>query len=390
MWRGEDIYRFEEGFAYPPCKALIMIPFLALPPLVQRVAWWGCNALFFVLLLRAAWWLTGGKPIEGQRPFQKQEHLIWLLGLATGLFYVFNSLSNQATDILEACLLIAGCLCLSKARDLRAATYFGLAAAMKCTPLLWTAYLIWKRKWTAAAWLTIVAIGVNFLPDLIRPCPTASTWVVAWYREYLSPMQQADYTPGTWGSAVYYNQSLAGAVNRWLVSDWTWKNDDLVLSARKETLSAGTLKYGLLGLEALILVGCALLCWPKARDEFDQTGAILEYSTVLILMLLFSPMSSKSHFSTLLVPGFALARIIRERRSLGLGSLFLLANVIGFCALNWCGKYVALVSLYYGAVSLKALLLLGGCALALRWKKPVAIGTTAVQPENYGPYRRAA
>jgi hypothetical protein len=386
------MYRSEEGFAYPPCKALFMVPFLIFPPWAQRFGWWGCNAVLFVLLLRSAWWLTGGKPLEGKTAAPKQEHWIWLLGLATGLFYVFNSFSNQATDVIEAWLMVAGCLLLSKQRDLRAATCFGLAAAMKCTPLLWTVYLAWKRKWTAAIWLGLVAIGVNFLPDLVRPCPTEGTWVMAWYRQYLSPLQQADYAPGTWASAIYYNQSLAGAVNRLFVTDWSWKDGDLVLSAREPSLSAGSLKYGLLGVEAVLLAGCALLCWRR-EGEGTSTNSVqtsLEYSTVLILMLLFSPMSSKSHFSTLLVPGFALARIIFERHSLGLGCLFLLANAIGFCALNWCGQYVALVSLYYGAVSLKALLLLGCCGLALmRRSDRVVLPASQAGRENI-QYRKAA
>jgi hypothetical protein len=369
-----------------------MMPFLALPEWAQRIAWWGCNALFFVLLLRGAWWLTGGKPLEGQPSAAKQEHLIWLMGLATGLFYVFNSLSNQSTDVIEAWLMIAGCLLLSKKRDLRAAICFGLAAAMKCTPLLWTVYLAWKRKWVAAACLTVIAIGVNFLPDLVRPCPTASTWVAAWYRQYLSPMQQTNYAPGTWGSAVYYNQSLAGAVNRLFVTDWSWKDDDLVLSSQTETVNAGVLKWGLLGLETVLLMACAFLCWRRtsAAGSTPLIGTSLEYSTVLILMLLFSPMSSKSHFSTLLVPGFVLARLVCARRSIGLGTLFVLANVIGLCALNWCGKYTALVSLYYGAVSLKALLLLGCCALALRQPNLPDASIGSNEDEKEVRYRAAA
>src|SRR4051794_21501465 len=50
LWAGEDFYRFEDGFAYPPCKALFMLPFLTLPTAGQRVAWWACNALCLVYL----------------------------------------------------------------------------------------------------------------------------------------------------------------------------------------------------------------------------------------------------------------------------------------------------------------------------------------------------
>ena len=42
-----------------------------------------------------------------------------------------------------------------------------------------------------------------------------------------------------------------------------------------------------------------------------------------------------------------------------------MANVIGFIALTWWGEYVARVSLFYGAVTIKTLLLLAGCSVAL-------------------------
>jgi hypothetical protein len=47
------------------------------------------------------------------------------------------------------------------------------------------------------------------------------------------------------------------------------------------------------------------------------------------------------------------------------GTLFIVANIIGFIALTWWGEYVARVSLFYGAVTIKTVLLLAGCAVAL-------------------------
>lgn len=373
---GDDLFRFADGYAYPPCKALFMIPFLALPELAQRTAWWACNAVCFVLLCWWSWRLAGGARLEGSPAAAWSEHVICLAGLTTGVFYAFNSISNQGTDVPEAALLMGACLALLAGRDFLAATGFGLAAGMKATPLLWVFYLLWQGRWKSALWLVAVAVGVNLLPDLVSTCPSGSSWLVAWYQQYLAPMQRPEYAPGAWGSTIHLNQSLAGAVNRLFIADWTWTADGLAIHRRANPMDAHALKLALLAGEALLLACCALL-WRR-RSEPRPLGSgvaaplpggrgsdCLEYSMVFLLMVLLSPMSSKAHFCTLLLPGFAVARAAWQLRSVSLAIWFVSANLIGLLALSWLGKYTAQVSLYYGAASIKALLLLIACGSAL-------------------------
>ena len=114
---------------------------------------------------------------------------------------------------------------------------------------------------------------------------------------------------------------------------------------------------------------------------------------VLMLMVLLSPMSSKSHFCVLIFPGMLLARVAWEHRSMSLATVFILANVIGFISLTWWGEYVARVSLYYGTVTFKTLLLLAGCCVALsqmRHKHGVAVGTDGIQQEHLQESKLAA
>lgn len=386
---GDNLYRPELGFAYPPSRAMIMIPFLPLAPWAQQVAWWACNAICLVLMCRWMWRLAGGTQLEPVTSWNA-EHLIWFAGIVTGIFYVFNGLSNQATDILEMTIMIAGCLALIKQRPLLAATFLGLAAGLKATPLLFCAYLLWRRQWVATAWLVCVALGVNLLPDLISQCPTSNTWLGGWCQQYLAQFQNANYTPGSWGSHVYYNQSLAGMMNRMFLSDWTWANGTLQVISLTPTVSPMIYKLGLLGVEALMLGICAWFCWRRSpsmataelRSSSIEHG--LELSMVLILMVLLSPMSSKSHFCVLIFPGMLLAKTAWEQRSRSLATIFILANVIGIISLTWWGEYIARVSLFYGTVTIKSVLLLAGCGLALiqiRRQSATAIQTTS-QSQN--------
>lgn len=367
---GENVYEAKLGFAYPPVRALMMVPFLALPAWGQQVGWWMCNVICLVLMCQWMWKLAGGLKLE---PVTKltANHFIWLAGILTGIFYVFNGLSNQATDVVECLFMIGGCLAMSSRRVLLAATLFGIAAGLKATPLLWCAWLIWQRQWIATAWLVAVAIGINLVPDAISQCPTSSTWLGGWVQTYLVQFQNANYTPGNWGSHVYYNQSLAGMMNRMFLSDWTWSDGTMHVINLAPAVSPMVYKLGLLAVEAVLLGVCALGFWRRSSFKSDATAPRfsyepgLEYSMVMMLMVLLSPMSSKSHFCILILPGMMLARVAWEQRSKVLGTLFIAANVIGFIALTWWGEYVARVSLFYGAVTIKTMLLLAGCSVAL-------------------------
>jgi hypothetical protein len=326
---GGDLFRFRDGYGYPPFMALAMTPFLALPWLMQRIAWWAINVTCLTLVCRWAWQLAGGNEPPGWRSRLWPDHALCLLGMLTGILHAFNCLSNHQTDLIMAALMLAGCLALRNGRDLQAAVWLGLAAAMKCTPLLWTVYLAWTRRWRAAALLIAVALGVNLLPDLVSKPAASSSWLATWYEQYLAPMPRA-------------------------------------------------LQLGLLVSACVLLLSCALL-WrrPRADDEDAPAAPLpegLEFSIVFMLMLLLSPMSSKAHFSTLLVPGFCLARAAWELHSRALLAWLILANVVGALALNWLGRVMSGLGLYYGAYTMKTLLLLAGCCVALlllRRKAPI-------------------
>ncbi len=168
LLNGGDVYRFADGYSYPPSMAWLAIPFTAFPATVSRMVWFGVNVVCLIALWRMAWRMTGGEHLEGIEAGNGKEHLVCFLGLACSARYALNGIAHQQTDVVISALLLLGCWRLSRNRDWSAASCFGLAAAMKCTALLWFPYLLWRRKWRAAAWLMIVAVGVNLLPNLVR------------------------------------------------------------------------------------------------------------------------------------------------------------------------------------------------------------------------------
>src|SRR5579884_34243 len=226
LWRGEDIYRMGENYLYPPFMAFTALPFLALPASLSRLCWFGINVICLLGLLRWSWAVAGGGRVEGPEKSRASERLAAVLGCLCGLTYLENCLAHQQTDIVIAALLAGGCLLLVRGRPLSAATAFGVAAACKCTALLWAPYLLWRGRPKAAAWLVVVALGVNLLPDLTRPATFGCCWLDEYASGFLKPLTATDHYIGTWASDAVYNQSLPGLGQRWCTTEWKWESTD--------------------------------------------------------------------------------------------------------------------------------------------------------------------
>src|SRR5581483_11953289 len=96
---GRDIYQPDIGNSYPPFAALTALPFTALPPGAGRCLWLGVNLGCLVVILRGAWRLAGGEPLEGGARATWRGHLAAILGALCGAFYLQNCLAHQQTDV---------------------------------------------------------------------------------------------------------------------------------------------------------------------------------------------------------------------------------------------------------------------------------------------------
>ena len=372
---GETIY--QGCYVFPPAFAWLALPFSYLPHLPSRLAMYALDVIALLIVLMGAWRLTGGGRLQGSPPVARREHAILILGLLTGVYYVFDVLSNQQVDLIIAALVIGGCLLLVRGRAIPGAVSFGLAAGLKCTPLLWAPYLAYRRRWLAAGVVVLVAIGINLVPDLTHPPPEGEGRLKHWAKTFVQPMTAPDFDPGLWASAINFNHSISGVCNRWLIARRDWQGEEYAIVARPDRLSAGALKK-IVYSTCLAFVLVALLASRRgsSRPVFSSAksaGEVGEFGLVLILMLLLSPMSSKPHFCTLLLPGFFLARAAVERRDL-LPRLLLAGAIAAGLMSNkdLVGRLVYDAAIWYGSVFWNAVLLFIGCAVVL-WPRKQAV-----------------
>jgi hypothetical protein len=393
LWRGEDIYGPGESYLYPPFMACMALPFTALSEASGRFAWLLVNLIALVAMLCWGWRVAGGTWLDGAGA-NGRERWAALLGGVCGIFYVHNCLAHQQTDILIGAALAGGCLLLVRGRPLLAATLFGLAAACKCTGLLWVPYFIWRRRPAGAAWVLVVALGVNCLPDFISTAPTGRPWLVEYASRLLKPLTAPNHYVGSWGSEPVYNQSISGMGQRWCTTRWEWTTTDCEVHSRLPVIRPQLLRGWVYGCQLLLLSGVLWVCGRPFRTlaaEPDGRRQASEAGIVLLLMLLLSPMSSKAHFGTMIVPGFCLARVALNSRSRVLGVVLVGSILLGLASnKDPLGEKLYTLSLWYGVVTWQTLLLLIGCLIGLR-RGPGTVSVPLPNPSvNRVPGDRAA
>jgi hypothetical protein len=360
---------FQDGFFYPPAFALVAAPFSLLPPVAERLAWIAMNAMAMGVMLSFAWKLSGGLSLKDAFALPKREHLIFSFGLATGIYYMLDAWTNAQTDMIVAALAFTGCWCLSRKRELAGGALIGLAAGLKCTPLLFVPYLLWRGRLRAAAVLLTVAVGINLLPELVNAERTGQPQLVSWVEGQLAPFGKGETDPGRWHCAETCNHSLAGLGMRWLTLEPDYRPGSVPKVMRADRVNPLALKAAVYS-TCLVLVLAAL--WscrriPNEKEAISPHWQSLEFSQVFILMLLLSPVSSKPHFCALILPGFCLARIAVKRKNGWIAAVLLLAILSGLLSnKDLVGGPVYRRVLWHGSVVWNAVFLFAGCLYVRR------------------------
>ena len=365
---GQGLYQLKvppfRSYTYPPFMAIMSIPFALMSRSAARVSWFLVNLGCFVMIWRGTWRLTGGGRPEENDP--RKEHLVAVLGLVCALPYLQSGIAHQQTDLLITALLTVGCLYLTRSRDALAGMSIGLAAGMKCTPFLWAPYLAWKGRWKAAILVPAVAVSINLLPDCIRRADGGVSWLGAWIDQFLRPMGRADYVPGRWFAWILDNQSLSGTFGRWATTRCVGEPGGLAIVARATSWSAQSLRPLVFGVEGiLLLVTWYALRRGRAAGGGDTLREPTEFSVVLLLMLLLSPMSSRPHFAMTLLPALCLARLaVHEGRRVLFGPLAVTA-LTAILSLPFWGASMGKLTMWCGVLTWGTFSLLAGCLYAL-------------------------
>ena len=288
------------AFLYPPFAALLLAPFslfgracsIACIDLVNVASWWAAVKLCERL-----------SPAPAARPW-------WVAGLPSvlALPFIWDMYDLGQPNLLLLAIMLGGLALLAKDRQWSAGALFAAAAALKAFPIAVLPYLVWRRRWRAAA--STLGFLAAFL--LLAPAP------VRGFHRNLAEVE-------TWARGMVFSTSEKGFGQR-PEQNWGWKNNSLVaithrylrpINAEAEDPKAAPLYVNVaslsfgganLALAAVALaIGAAFAALLPAERRRSPGADAAEYALLIVLMTIASPLARAYYFVWLLFPFTVLA-----------------------------------------------------------------------------------
>jgi hypothetical protein len=177
------------------------------------------------------------------------------------------------------------------------------AISLRAVPLLFLPYLLYKRAWRAASWVSALVVVLNVVVPLVvfGPARAVERWK-SWRAR--ASIETNDPTP------VYPNQSLLASLKRLLTQEGGARDPVSYAIASWPTSRVVQLFYGIGIVTALALA----LAWRRNPAGLDNRSVLAEVAIALMLMTLFSPLAWKAHFVTLLAGYWLIWRVVNSTR----------------------------------------------------------------------------
>ena len=267
-------------YIYPPLLAVFLIPLSILPLPVIKVIWFSANIFFIFLSLKLLLNIVGKKDIN-----------TFFLGFLSVVFTLRFFLNNSTLGQINVIILYLCVLCLYffiNQKDFYAGLFLSIAVTIKLTPLLLFFYFLYKREFRIILYSIVSMAILFFIPS-----------IVLGFKGNLTALTEYSQLVKNIYDNTYLNQSLYNTVLHVLSPVPLWNNITINIFQLSE-IQIRIVTYSLFGIISLLF---AYLFRNKISDR-SHPAIIFEFSIVLIIMLLFSPVSRKAHFVTLLIPHF--------------------------------------------------------------------------------------
>src|SRR2546421_2777139 len=344
-------------FMYPPPCALFLAPIAALGQTglvvvlaLLNAAAWICAILFSVRLATGGW--------------RRAHLLVYLLpSLVMGAYVWGNFLLGQPSLVLLA-LMLGAFIALQRQFRWLAGALVAIATTIKAFPFIAIVYLIYRRYWIAIASLLLVLAFLLLLPIPFRGFSLAKQDLQRWSSGMLFKYDETGVGQRLGRSTSWKNQSIWGVANRLLRHveyDHKYEPHEPVY-ANFADLDFKTVNR--------IILACALglglayiAVMPRATRRTPETDAI-EFALLLLLILIFTPLSFGYLFVWLLYP----LTVVIQRLVAGPYSRSILAAFSGAAVLLLALSLpFRIMAQTYGNTLFATLLLFAGLALEL-WR----------------------
>ena len=301
---GHFIYAGNLDFVYPPFWALVHAPlhFLSLHA-AQIIVYPLAPAAIAVLIETLRRLTEQNLPLSPDASFWSTTLAILLGSLCLG-----RDLPEVGVNTALVAMSWLSVYFWSKERDITGGVVLGMAAAMKCTPLLFVAWFILKRQWKIAATACAAFVLFTLSPILVSGPGQYVRMMDTWISGVVRGLSDPDPSHGPLGEEKVENLSLRPALARYLMhlpyghggrpetSDNPSVPNDPPSPYYCQFLN---LTASQAGIAIRILMGLLLLwmIWLMRHKPVDRGSieTVRECAAVSLLILLFSPITWVQH-----------------------------------------------------------------------------------------------
>jgi hypothetical protein len=384
---GEPLYQGGQCFNYMPASALYWAPLALVPPRVGMALRYLTALACLVITLRILHRIVsaahrgsrmgdrGSKQKRaGDLPsliFDPRCSMLIFATLILSIHYLIRDLDDGGPNLILLAVLLGGTYCIWQGRDILGALWLGLAIAVKLTPGLFLPFLLWKRKLRLLA----CSIAATFFWILL---PAIWMGPVSWWRHQqewnkvaLSIFHDSPDLGRDGNEQRVQNQALKPALLRYMT---TYPPGHPLRLEEADYVDFLNWPMGLANRAAtgiLLAIG-AIFWWCTRRSWYESDWRIMfgEIAALLLLMLLFSPVTWLQHF-VFAIP--AVYWIVAEQQHApraitkwGIGAFAVLALLLNRAFL---GRHVYLLLLSYHTHTLSLLVLLAMILARLSWSE---------------------
>jgi alpha-1,2-mannosyltransferase len=325
---GEPLYDDGLCYNYMPISALFHAPLALVPAPLAALARYAAALVCLGFTLR---WL--------QKMAPKQARSIpaaIVLTLVLASHYLFRDLEDAGSHLLFLAMLVGGVYAAWLGRHALAGISLGLAIALKMTPGLFLPFLAWRRQWRLLGWTAAATCFWIALPA-VRMGP-ASWWdhQRQWNEAVVQTLRNGAHPEHEGNDLRVQNQSLRLAFLHALTDYPPGHPLRAESGPHLALLDLPPATARLLAAAGLLAV-LALFCLNArgAYRELSDSAWVLDAAGLMLLMLLFSPVTWVQHLVWVVPAVYLAVSADWRRRHWGKAAYFLLPLfAVGALALN--------------------------------------------------------
>ena len=385
---GEPLYQGGQCFNYMPASALYWAPLALVPPRVGMALRYLTALACLVISLRILHRIVSGAAHRGSRMedrgskqkrpgdlpssiFDPQFSILIIATLLLSVHYLIRDLDDGGPNLILLAILLGGGYCICQGRDRLGALCLGLAIAVKLTPGLFLPFLLWKRQWRLVAHTTVATFFWILLPAIWMGPVSWWRHQQEWNKVAVSVFHDSSDSGRNGNEQRVQNQALKPALLRYLT---TYPSGHPLRLEEAGYVDFFNWPLGLANHVAtgiLLAVG-TIFWWCTRRPWRQSTSRIIfgEIAALMLLMLLFSPVTWLQHF-VFALPGifWIVAQQQQTPRAItrwGIGLFAVLALLLNRA---FVGRHVYLLLLSYHTHTLSLFLLLAMILARLSWSE---------------------